>query len=210
MIPCQMITLTGNELTMPCGRLPISSSGVWIPALDKRKGRLRALYRVARRDVIGIAGQHQQLRIRDRLLPGSRFVDGGQPAALRGDHQRRAGDLRHIGPDVGAGDGVHETQLGRDGGAAHEGRPPGDALRRKRAPEAAGHALPGPVLDALLLELLGEGGHARLRAHAVRRWRPDDGQRAHTRRDGGRRRHARWCRRSWPRRDGSARRLAHP
>ena len=37
---------------------------VCIPTLDKRKGRLRALCRVARRDVIGISRQHEQLRMR--------------------------------------------------------------------------------------------------------------------------------------------------
>src|SRR5262245_28068337 len=174
-----MITWIGHTLPRACGRRLRSSSVVWITALDELQGRLRALGCVAGRNMIGIARQHDQLRIQDRLLPGARLVYASQPAALCGDHQRRAGDLRHIGPNVSAGDSLHKTHLGRDGGAAHEGRPPGDALWRKRAAETAGHALPGPGLDTLLLKLFGEGRHPRLRTDAIRRWRPDDGQRAH-------------------------------
>src|SRR5690606_1538309 len=113
------------------------------------------------------------------LLPGARFFYSGQSTPLCGDHQRRTGDLRHVGPDVGAGDGLHEPHLRRHSRATHEGGPPGDALWRKRAAEAASHALPGPGLDALLLEHPGEGRHTRLRTRTVRRWCPDDGQRAH-------------------------------
>jgi hypothetical protein len=63
--------------TWPPATTRLSSLGVWLPARDKCQSRLRALDRMACRDVIGIPREHQQLRVRDHLLPGACLVDGG-------------------------------------------------------------------------------------------------------------------------------------
>src|SRR5215831_17572304 len=151
-------------------------------ALDECDGRLGALDRVACCHVIGIARQHEQLRVWDDLLPGPRLVHTGEPASLRGDDQCGASNLRYVAPDIGASDGLHKANLGRDGGAAHEFRPPLNSLRRKVAAEATGHALAGPRLDTPRFECRGERRSVLCRTHTERRWCSDYRQGAHTRR----------------------------
>ena len=171
----------------------------------KIQRRLGCAIRMRRGDMIRIAGQHQQLGIRDLLLPGAGLLDRAEPALLGGDDQRRAGDLRQIGADIGAGDRPHEAELGRHRGAAHELRPPFEAFRRKRAAEPVAHVLPRPVFDAVRLEIADQFGHALGGAGAQRRRRADDGQRHDAARAGARQRRARSCRRSWRRPGESAR-----
>src|SRR5262249_14748378 len=71
------------------------------------------------------------------------LIHTGEPAPLRGDDQCGARNLRYVAPDIGARDGLHKSNLSRDGGAAHEFRPPLNSFRRKVAAEATGHALAG-------------------------------------------------------------------
>jgi len=66
---------------------------------------------VARGDVIGIAGQHQQLRARDHPLPRAHLLDRPQPALLGGDDERRATDARQRIRDIGVCDCRHESDL---------------------------------------------------------------------------------------------------
>ena len=62
------------------------SLGRRITTRDKRQGSLRALHRIARCHVIGIPWQHEQLGVRNGLLPRPRVVYTRQTTALRGDH----------------------------------------------------------------------------------------------------------------------------
>ena len=68
-IRCEEVAHIASLVLSAC-----SPSIASIPAFDKLEGRPCALHRVACRHVVGIAGQHEQLRIRDCLLPGSRVV----------------------------------------------------------------------------------------------------------------------------------------
>src|SRR5687768_11335256 len=99
-----------------------------------------------RGDMVGVAGQHDQLAVWDLLLPRARRVHRGEAAFLGGDDEGWAGDLRQVSADVGAGDRAHKAELGRGGGAAHELAPELETLRREGAAEAIAHVLPGPVL----------------------------------------------------------------
>src|SRR5216683_859722 len=158
----------------------LSSLGVWITARDKRQGGLRALPRMARCHVIGIPWQHEQLGVRNGLLPGTRVVHTRQATALRGDHQCGTGNVGQLSADVRARDGRHEADLRRGRGAAHELCPPGHPLWWKCTPKAMAHALLGPALDPpRLLEGLDERWRTLRSAHAVRRRCPHHGQRAH-------------------------------
>src|SRR5262249_58398885 len=77
-------------------------------ALDECKGRLGALDRVTCGHVIGIAGQHEQVRVWDDLLPRPRLVHTGEPARLRRYDQCRASNLRYVAPDIGSRNGLHK------------------------------------------------------------------------------------------------------
>src|SRR5215470_7478020 len=62
-------------------------------APDEIQGGLGAAFGVSGRRVKRVAGNHQQLRSGNRLLPGARLLHRGQAALVGGDHERRAGDL---------------------------------------------------------------------------------------------------------------------
>ena len=133
---------------------------------------------MGRGDVVGVAADHQQLRVGDLFLPRPRLLDRREPALVGGDHQRGAGDLRHVGPDVRVVDGGVEADERGQWRSAHELDPPLHPFGGERVAEASGHRAPGPVLDALGLELLGQRGDA-LATRAKRRRRADHGERDH-------------------------------
>src|SRR5947207_6694618 len=109
---------------------------------------------MAGRNVIGVARQYDQVRVADLLLPGAGLVDRSKPTPVGRYDERRAADLRHIGPDVGAGDRLHKADLRGYRGAAHELDPPFDPFGRKLAAEAAGHRAARPTLDSPSFEFV--------------------------------------------------------
>src|SRR5262247_448198 len=75
----------------------------WLPMSRARsapgyeiEGGLGAALGVARRGVKRVAGNHEQFRVPDRLLPCTSLLDRGEPAAVGGDDQGGTGDLRQV------------------------------------------------------------------------------------------------------------------
>src|SRR6516165_5946362 len=85
-----------------------SGAAVSVDEVERRGG---AAFGVARGDVVGVAGQDQKARIRDLLLPSPGLVDRGEPTAVGRNDKGRAPDPWQVGPDVGAGDRLHEPGL---------------------------------------------------------------------------------------------------
>src|ERR1700731_4515440 len=110
-------------ITLPSAGAQRCRGGVAAPLAaprDEVERRLGALRRMRRRDVVGIAGEHDEFGIANLLLPSPRVRDRGEAAFLGRDDQTWTGDLRYIGADIGAGDRAHEAELGGEGRAAHE------------------------------------------------------------------------------------------
>ena len=146
--------------------------------VDEVERGLRAALRVARRDVEGVARDHQQLGVSDRLLPGSSLLHRRQTALVGGDHERRAGDPGQVGPNIGVVDRGIEADDRRHWSAAHERDPPLDTRGGEPLAETSCHRAPGPVLHAPGLELFGQRRDP-LGALAERRRRADHGERHH-------------------------------
>ena len=131
---------------------------------------------MGRGDVVGIAGEDNQLRAGDLLLPSAHRGDRAEPALLGGHDQGRALDLGNVGSDVGAGDRRHKAELGRQRGTRHVLDPEVKPLFRESAAKPVGHVLPGPVFDSVILKHLDGLGHLFGDPLAERRRRADHGQ----------------------------------
>src|SRR5215470_1252130 len=154
----------------PVSTLRDHASGPCGATFDEGQRGPRTVHWVAGSRVIGIPRKDEKLGVRDHPLPGCGFLDTGEPAPISRDDQGRTRNFRHVGPDVGACDRLHESDLGRDSSLAHQSCPPLHAGRRKVAAEPPAHAFSGPGFDAPLFEIGSERRGGFRRADAQRRW----------------------------------------